>query len=221
MQKTKGALEPATIKNLTTNDIVYCMFNPHEYTLTKQNQWESGENKGKNIPKIKFKQGGAETLKLQLFFDTYGTNPVVDVRTHTQDLWKMMMVTDQKKNQKNNKSEPPHVVFEWGQFTFEAVITNVSQKFTLFDKEGVPLRTTVDVTFQQVKDDQNHHGQNPTSGGGPPIRTHVVQAGERLDLIAAKAYGDPSFWRLIAHGNRLIHPQRLREGQLLIIPALE
>jgi nucleoid-associated protein YgaU len=221
MPNTRGELAPATIENLATGDKVYCMFNPHEYTLTKQNQWELGENKGKNIPKIKFKQGGAETLKLQLFFDTYGTQLAEDVRGHTQALWQMMMVSDEEKNQKNNKSEPPQVAFEWGQFKFEAVITNISQKFTLFDKDGVPLRTTVDVTFQQVKDDQNHHGQNPTSGGGPPIRTHVVQAGERLDLIAAKAYGDPSYWRLIAQRNKLAHPQRLREGQLLVIPALE
>lgn len=221
METTKAGLEPATIKNLTTDEMVYCMFNPHEYTLTKQNQWDAGDNKGKNIPKVKFKQGGAETLKLQLFFDTYGTNSVKDVREHTQNLWKMMMVSNESKNQKNNKSEPPKVAFKWGKFNFEAVITNISQKFTLFDREGVPLRTTVDVTFQQFKDDQNHHGQNPTSGGGPPMRTHVVQEGERLDLIAAKAYGDPSFWRLIAQGNGLLNPLHLRVGQLLVIPALE
>ncbi len=221
MPNTKGNLAPAVIENLATGDKVYCMFNPHEYTLSKQNQWEAGENKGKNVPKVKFKQGGSENLKLQLFFDTYGAQPAEDVRKHTQGLWKMMMVSDEKKNQKNNKSEPPHVAFEWGEFKFEAVITDISQKFTLFDKDGVPLRTTVDVTFKQVTDDQNHHGQNPTSGGGPAIRTHVVQAGERLDWIAAKAYGDPSCWRLIAQENKLRHPLRLREGQLLVIPALD
>ena len=79
----------------------------------------------------------------------------------------------------------------------------------------------MDVTFQQVKDDQDHHGQNPSSGGGPPIKTHIVQPGERLDLIAAKVYGDPSYWRLIAQENALAHPLRLRGGQQLVIPALD
>lgn len=219
MSNTKGGLTAATVKNLTTQDIVYCMFNPHEYTLTKRNQWESKDNKGKNIPKIKFKQGGAESLKLQLFFDTYGSDE--DVRQHTQGLWEMMMVSNQQRNQTNNKSEPPHVEFKWGSLAFEAVITDISQKFTLFSDKGVPLRTTVDVTFQQIKDDQKHHGQNPTSGGGPPLRTHVVLAGERLDLIAFKVYDDPTYWRLIARENGLTHPLRLREGQLLVIPGLE
>jgi nucleoid-associated protein YgaU len=219
MSQTRSNLEAATITNQITGEVVPCMFNPHEYTLAKQNQWDSKQNKGKNIPKIKFKQGGAESLKLQLFFDTYGTGE--DVRTHTQGLWMMMMVTAEATNRTNNKSEPPHVIFQWGAFSFEAVIVDLSQKFTLFDKDGTPLRTTVDVSFQQILDDQNHYGQNPTSGGGPPIRTHVVRAGERLDWIAAKVYGDPSEWRLIARENKLAHPLHLREGQLLVVPALE
>ncbi len=216
---TQGDLEHAVIENCSTHKQVPCMFNPNEYTLSKQNQYSPDKVKGKNVPKVKFTQGGAETLKLQLFFDTYAGR--TDVRKHTQELWNMMMVSDEKKNQKNNKSEPPHVAFTWGKFTFEAVIINLSQKFTLFLKDGTPVRTTVDVTFQQVEDKQQHHAQNPTSGGGPPLKTHIVQAQDRLDLIAAQVYGDATQWRLIARENRLAHPLRLREGQRLIIPPLE
>lgn len=219
MPNTRGDLAPATIENLATHDKVYCMFNPNEYTLAKTNQYATDKVKGKNTPKVKFSQGGSETLKLQLFFDSYAEG--TDIRAHTQALWKMMMVSDQKKNQKNNKSEPPHVAFDWGVFHFEAVITSISQKFTLFLEDGTPVRTTVDVTFQQVEDKQDHHGQNPTSGGGPPIQTHIVQAEDRLDLIAAHVYGDPTQWRVIARENGITHPLHLREGQQLIIPALE
>lgn len=219
MANTKGDLEPAIIKNLSTGDEVCCMFNPHEYTLTKQNQWDPGKTKGKNVPKVKFAQGGAQNLKLQLFFDTYAQGS--DVREHTNDLWKMMMVTEDKKNPRNNKSEPPHVEFRWGKFSFQAVITNISQKFTLFLQDGTPVRTTVDVSFQQAEDPEDHSGQNPTSGGGALIRTHIIQAGERLDWIAAQAYGNPSYWRLIAQANSITHPLRLRKGQQLIIPPLE
>lgn len=218
MPTTRGDLAPAMIVNLTTMEQVYCMFNPHEYTLSKQNSWEKGTTKGKNVPRVKFSQGGAQTLKLQLFFDTYveGT----DVRVHTRGLWKMMMVTDELKNPRNDKSEPPKVAFHWGKFYFKAVITNLSQKFTLFLKDGTPVRTTVDVSFQQVEDEFDHPLQNPTSGGGPPIRTHTVQAGERIDLIAARVYGDSTKWRLIAQENDLSHPMRLRPGRQLVIPPL-
>lgn len=219
--KTQSGLQAAVIKNLINNDEVICMFNPHEYTLTKQNQYTSENVKGLNVPKVKFEQGGAETLKLQLFFDTYATGEETDVRKHTEKLWNMMMITNDKKNQDNNKSEPPAVAFTWGSLRFEAVITNISQKFTLFNDKGVPLRTTVDVTFQQIKDEQNHHKQNPTSGGGPAMKMHAVQSGDRLDWIAAKVYGDPTHWRLIAQANNLRSLLKIREGMQLIIPPLE
>lgn len=218
MPTTRGDLEPATIINLATEERVYCMFNPHEYTVAKQNSWEKGTTKGKNVPRVKFSQGGAQTLKLQLFFDTYVER--TDVRNHTRGLWNMMMVTEEKKNPRNEKSEPPHVAFHWGKFYFRAVITSLSQKFTLFLKDGTPVRTTVDVSFQQVADEEDHERQNPTSGGGPPIRSHTVQAGERLDLIAARVYGDPTKWRRIARENDLSHPMRLTPGRQIVIPPL-
>lgn len=219
MPNTRGDLEPATVINNTTGEQVFCMFNPHEYTVSKQNTWERKDVKGKNVPKVKFKQGGAQSLRLQLFFDTYADRS--DVREHTTGLWNMMMVTEDKKNPRNNKSEPPRVEFRWGRFSFQAVITDMNQKFTLFLKDGTPVRTTVDVTFQQVDDPDEHGRQNPTSGGGAARKTHIVAAGERLDLIAAQEYGDSIYWRLIARENGIFHPLRLYEGQQLVIPPLE
>jgi len=212
-------LTPAVIENLATGEQVYCMFNPYEYTLRKQNQWVSGPAKGKNVPKIDFGQAGAETLKLQLFFDTYAEQ--TDVRAHTELLWQMMLVCTEKTNERTNKGEPPLVAFSWGEFRFEGVITDISQKFTLFLNNGTPVRTTVDVTFQQVEDKQAHHGQNPTSGGGPAMRTYIVRPGDRLDLIAYEVYEDATAWRPIAQANGIVNPLRLRDGQRLIIPPLE
>jgi hypothetical protein len=219
MPITKGGLEPAMIVNLSTGELVHCMFNPHEFSVSKQNQWTNDEVKGKNVPKVKFSQGGAQNLTLQLFFDTYVEK--LDVRMCTRGLWNMMMVTRDMLNQRNNKSEPPRVEFRWGRFSFRAIITQITQRFTLFLPEGTPVRTTVDVSFQQVEDEEDQPGQNPTSGGGPPLKVHTVQAGERLDWIAFKAYGDSTYWRLIADANDLVYPQRLQEGYQLVIPPLE
>ena len=218
MATTRGGLEPATIVNKDTDEVVRCMFNPHEYTLTKQNRWQRGETKGKNVPRIKFSQGGAQTLKLQLFFDTYAES--TDVREHTNPLWTMMMVNTDKTNPRSNKSEPPPVSFQWGGLQFDAVITTLTQKFTLFLKDGTPVRTTVDISLEQLGDEDDHPRQNPTSGGGDAHRTRIVQAGERIDLIAYEEYEDATQWRRIADANGLEHPLRLRPGQRLVVPPL-
>jgi nucleoid-associated protein YgaU len=52
-------------------------------------------------------------------------------------------------------------------------------------------------------------------------QTWLVKDGESLDVIAAKVYGDPAFWRPLAVANRLANPRGLVTGQLLVLPPLQ
>jgi nucleoid-associated protein YgaU len=98
------------------------------------------------------------------------------------------------------------------------VITNMTQKFTLFKQDGTPVRAKVDVTFTQHKDLNDYPAQNPTSGGGPIERVRTVIAGDRLDTLAHEIYGDATKWRLIADYNRITNPMALHPGKQLTIP---
>lgn len=216
---TRGGLEPAVIVNQNTGLTVPCMFNPFEYTITKINKYQTSETKGKNIPKIRFQQGGAKTLKLRLFFDTYGEG--IDVRAYTAGLWEMMMVDQDLEDRRTGKGEPPHCLFIWGAFEFEAVITKLTENMTLFLKDGTPVRSVVDLSLQQIVDDSDFARQNPTSGGGAAPKTRAVSMADRLDLIAWEEYGDCNEWRRIAEANQIIDPLRLRPGTALSIPPIE
>lgn len=219
MPTTRGDLEAAVLINKNTGEVIPCMFNPYEYTIKKTNSYEEAETKGKNIPKIRFKQGGAQTLSLRLLFDTYEES--TDVRLLTSRLWHMMMVDEDKRDPRTAKSEPPHCIFAWGAFEFEAVITQMSEKLTLFLHDGTPVRSIVDISLHQVVDTEEQARQNPTSGGGSAPTTRQLSASDRLDLIAWEAYGDCTKWRLIAQANGIVDPLRLRPGQIIIIPPLE
>jgi len=219
MPTTRGGLEPAVIINKNTGDRVLCMFNPYEYSISKQNSYEQASTKGRNIPDVRFRQGGAQTLTLRLLFDTYAEGE--DVRNHTAPLWQMMMVDEDKTDQRTNKSEPPHCIFQWGRFEFEAVITRMDEKLTLFLKDGTPVRTLVNISLQQVVDEEEHAKQNPTSGGGVAPKTRLLNASDRLDLIAWEEYGDSTQWRLIASANQIADPLRLRAGQVILVPPME
>lgn len=52
-------------------------------------------------------------------------------------------------------------------------------------------------------------------GGGPSAGT-----GERIDEIAARYYGDPAAWRILARANGIDNPTELNAGGLLRIPVL-
>ncbi|GAB4197204.1 MAG: hypothetical protein OHK0022_15320 [Roseiflexaceae bacterium] len=213
-----GSSEKATLVNLDDRSkSVKCHFNPKEYTISKQNKWSRGKEVNENSPHFEFSNGEPMILKVQLFFDT--TDSQSDVRGRTQTLFEFMMVDDRLKDPKTNKSRPPMVALQWGNvWTFESVITSVSQKFTLFNSNGTPLRATVDVTLQQVSDPSRLPPQNPTSGGVGGERVWAVKSGDTLAWIAYKVYGDSTRWRLIADANRLDNVRRLTPGMQLVIP---
>ncbi len=48
---------------------------------------------------------------------------------------------------------------------------------------------------------------------------HRLVAGDSLELLAYREYGDPTAWRVIAQANGIDDPQRLRPGAELIVPA--
>ncbi|MEN9938470.1 MAG: hypothetical protein RLZZ387_5049 [Chloroflexota bacterium] len=216
-----STLSKAVIINLDkSGKRVECMFNPSEYTFTKSNSWESGNTFGADIPLIDFKGGQPATLSMDLFFDTSIDRK--DVRKYTDKLWELMMVDKSLEDPKTKKARPPMVRFQWGKsWTFDAVITSISQNFTLFLSDGTPVRAKLGVTFQQIKDSKKLKPQNPTSGGTGGERTWTVDRGDSLAWIAYKAYGDSTQWRRIADANRLMNVRRLAPGTVLVIPNAE
>jgi hypothetical protein len=211
---TRGGLSPAKITNLSTNKEVRFMFNPYEYTLTKQNSWEKKAVTGHNIPQVVFEHGGAESLSLTLYFDSL--NDDADVRQYTAPLWHMMMIDSSTENPRSGKSAPPPVAFEWGKLYFKAIITTMSEKFTLFDPNGVPLRCVVNVTLEQFLDVAEQEAQIPgqaTSQTQPKAIT--ATEGERIDNLAASGTGDPNNWRDVAEKNNIDNPMKVQSGQSL------
>jgi hypothetical protein len=221
MSTTRGNLVPATIYEADEDgskigDEVSCMFNPFEYTVSKTNSYTEDPKNQSDSPSVNFKKAGPQTLKLTLLFDSYESGE--DVSLQTNKLWAFMRPDKALSN--SDKKEPPRVAFHWGVFRFAAVITNMTQKFTLFMKDGTPVRASVDITFTQYNDVNDYPAQNPTSGGGPVLRTWQLIRGDRLDNIAAAVYGDATKWRQIAEYNNLDNPLAVRPGQRITIPEL-
>jgi nucleoid-associated protein YgaU len=198
---------------------IECMFNPAEYTVSKSNQYQEKPKQKGEASAAEFSSVGSQSLKLSLMFDTYESGE--DLTETMHKLWKFMKPKSGKiRSKTTSKDKPVQVVFEWGGFRFVAYITSMTQRFTLFTHEGVPVRAKVDVDFTQYTDleDYPRWKQNPTSGGGPAEQIWKVIAGDRLDNIAAKVYEDSTQWRRIAEHNHLKDPLALRPGQVLRIP---
>jgi len=209
----------------TSAKVVDCLFNPTDYTFSKENSWSAAPARG-DIPLPSFVSGGAMTLEVRLLFDTLtlatsGEEGPQDVRDYTDKVVNLMNIDPSTADAtKNTPGRPPRVSFRWGRFwSFTSVITRVTQNFTLFWEDGKPIRAMLTVGFRQVETTGTFPPQNPTSQGQPQ-KIRAVGPGETIDGIAFAVYGDAARWRTIADYNRIENPLRLTVGQRLALPQL-
>ncbi len=201
------ALQKATIENLDKSTKFSVLFNPKEYLVEKSTQWEPHKNPGGNAPELQFTSGNSMTLSMELFFDTYADR--TDVREHTEKLLSLATIDP-------DKHRPPLCLFVWGSFKFKGVLERVSQRFTMFTNDGIPVRATCNVTFKEAATAATTEPNNSPDH----TKRRTVRQGETLSLIAAQEYDNPAEWRRIADANGLRDPLDLKPGQVLTIPPI-
>jgi nucleoid-associated protein YgaU len=188
------------------------IFNPAEYSLQKGNQFASAPLPGLSNPVLSFVNGDADILSMELFFDTYTNRGGSDVRDETKKIARLLDIDP-------TIHAPPPVRFVWGPLSFRAVIERLTQRFTMFREDGVPVRATLSVTFKEYKTIEEQLSERPTESSDWTKR-RVVADQDRLCLIAAIEYGDPAVWRVIAEANEIDNPRLLVPGQELRLPPL-
>jgi nucleoid-associated protein YgaU len=199
-------------------DVIEFTFNPKELTLAKNAKWQrqAQPNAAKaGVPEFK----GAEPAKLSLeiFLDSTDTMGDATIKT-VEQLFNLTVPT--KDSRKDGKGTPPWVIFQWGTTKgFPSFVSSVSAKYTLFTPGGMPVRAVCTVNLEEVSGEPG--GQNPTSGALAARDAHTLTAGDSLQSLAYKAYGNPELWRHIAEANDIDDPMRLRLGTTVLVPALE
>jgi hypothetical protein len=199
------------------SDSITVQFNPKDFSITRAIEWVDRAIGGTDVSQKDFAGGKAQDLRVELWFDSTDTGS--DVRKKYQKLLDLSMIDSRKVNQKTKKGQPPEVKFQWGSYlSFTGVITQITQTFVMFKRDGTPVRAKLDVTFSESE--QKVKGQNPTTRRDSR-KIRVVHQGERLDWIAYQEFGDPAYWRHIAEVNEIDNPENLYPGQILRITPVE
>jgi nucleoid-associated protein YgaU len=225
------ALAKLTIKKVNPADPnpegIKALFNPNSYSITKSVTWSPPRSSTgdaqqtsvtTNAPVLSFGGGGSRVLTLELFFDVTemagATPPVNDVRTLTNQIVALTMIDP-------DVQRPPTCEVSWGtqpkgsDFPFVGVVSNLTQRFTLFRATGEPIRASLTVVFTEFLDPEVSQ-----RGTDPEMTTRVVKRGDTLSGIAADVYRDPTRWRVIAEANNLDDPRSLEIGATLRIPKV-
>jgi LysM repeat protein len=204
------ALIKARITIEHTGRVVQVMFNPEEYSLSRDNNFASQAIPGLSSPIIQFVHGNLRTLEMELFFDTFEQHR--DVREVTQQVVGLLDIDPEL-------HAPPVLRVAWASLQFRCVLARASQKFILFFPDGRPARARLSVSFQEYVDPgrETREVKRQTANFS---KAHAVVQGETLSAIAGRFYQDPRQWRPIAIENALDDPRALIVGQTLLIPPL-
>ncbi|HYG47488.1 MAG TPA: LysM peptidoglycan-binding domain-containing protein [Allosphingosinicella sp.] len=189
------------------------LFNPSEYSLEIANNYSQSSPPGLSNPILQFVNGQAQTLAMDLYFDTYTDGGGADVSLLTGRFADMLKID-------GHLHAPPRVEFRWGVLAFKAVIEKLSQRFTMFLSDGTPVRATLNVSFKQYKT-ITEQLSDPRRNSADKTKRRVLTADGSIWLLANQEYGDPRHWRSIARANGVGDPLRIAPGTPLVVPPLE
>ncbi|MFI6374536.1 LysM peptidoglycan-binding domain-containing protein [Streptomyces sp. NPDC050546] len=224
VRATLAIHEPPVGKSTTPGGIIKTFgfdFNPAQLSLTRRAQWKSTPAQIERDGALpEFMGAEAREMSVEIFLDSSAKPTGNTVLKKVESLLACCEVTNASIAAK--QPSPPWVVFQWGSFStarFTAYVSSVEATYSLFGTTGVPIRATCRLQLHEIPSKTKR--QNPTSGALTAQRVHRVVAGDSLQSLAWREYGNAAAWRSIAEANGIDDPSRLPAGAELVLPAAE
>jgi hypothetical protein len=135
-------------------DLTVCL-NPKELQVEKTARWES-MSEIQDEPPAQFGPTSPATMSVTLLFDTYESKKSV-YREYLSHLERLIHVIS------DSVRRPPLSMFVWGSFCFPGVVESLSQKYTMFISDGVPVRCECALKIKKVRGALSRFETMPTA----------------------------------------------------------
>jgi hypothetical protein len=199
-------LSKAVIVNTHTGERIPVMYNPEQYSIDQGNNFAEVGIPGLAVSPVQYVRGKGRTLSMELHFDTYERGE--DVRRYSGRVVGLLAA-------RADTRAPPILLFTMGQLAFQCVLAEANQKYTMFLRDGTPVRTTLSVRFTEyqpveVEIEQGFFLAPPT--------LHNIAERQTITQLASDYLGDPQAWRTIAEANGIDDIFDIPPGMSLTIP---
>lgn len=191
--------------------------NPGNSDTDDQNPGRSPRFLGRDISNIQIKilldGTGVTDFGLLTGFG-FAVDPI---STKVQDFLALTMIPDEATHTINTLS------LNWGEVikNFSCNLKSVDINYTLFDRDGSPLRAELDCVFISASAD-SEDGLGLIALSSPDL-THrkIVKEGDTLPALCQEIYGDPTYYLKIAEVNQLDNFRFLEAGTQLFFPPID
>lgn len=199
-------------------------FNPSDIQLDAKADWATQKAQADQV-KIEFKSVTPRTLSMTLIFDTTTNNADVRV-TYVNQLMNTFVLTPMPDlNPEHDQTAQGTLgmkkrnvlqTFEWGNFSFMGAITGLTTKYTMFSKDGNPVRAEVKVQMTEYVNQTTFQvGGNRTNITVPQVKLVQMEAGQTLSGMAS-ALG--TSMAALAQANGISDPMNVPAGTVLGLP---
>ena len=202
-----------TYKNSAKEDASFIFqYNPSQLTINKSVNWNGLSVNGTNLQAKQFASGNAKTISISnILFDTTVMGEMNVYEEYIEYLEEMTLVQQFEK-----ELRPPLLTLSWGKgnYFFDCVLTTLNYDFTMFNKEGVPIRAIVNLTFEEIDLGTSTKKEKSRKA----MKSYTVKSDDTLQKIAQSELGSATQWKIIAVANGIDNPLDLPVGQQLQIP---
>ena len=219
-----GTASASLVVLLPVPSTIPIQFNPSEYKITHSANYSEKERPKNDNPVVSFGGSPMSVLSLRLYFDgdsdysDPNQSGIANAKYKEKDITKALSKISSLTNIVGSVHMPSPVVFIWGSMKFVGYVQSVSTAYTMFDKEGKPLRAIADLTISGFNADMGERASPFMSPDRTKARTLTEDAS--ILSIAQSEYGDAREWRRIANANGIMDPLDIPVGRVLRVPSI-
>jgi hypothetical protein len=214
---TVGALLPnAGIGSLTDARPVILQYNPQSFSLKEDLEFEQKQEQGQPGSDPQYKGIKPREFSIEFTIDSSGlfTPLRLPVNVHIALFRSLTTVP------KPNEHRPQRLIVQYGTFISNCNLVSSEITYTLFDRQGLPLRAKVRASFQETKDSELNKAMRFFSSPDVTHQYKVINMDEQLPYIVHKTYKTPDYYIAVAAANRMKTFRHLKDGTIFFLPPI-
>lgn len=195
------------------------MFNPVSFSQSYGITYTGAQGENTSARQMRYVKSPPSKLDLQLVLDGTGvadSGPSGSVPVAQQVKTFLSLAYEYR----GDTHEPPYLRVQWGVLSFDCRLATLNVSYSLFDRDGTPLRAELSAGLTADEEDRKRTRKEQKAS---PDLTHtwLVRAGDTLPLLCRRIYGSAKHYSGVARVNGLDHFRHLEPGTELVFPPLD
>lgn len=191
-------------------------YNPQSFSIKEELEFEQKQEQGQPGNDPQYKGIKPREFSIEFTIDSMGlfTPARIPVIEHIALFRSLTTVPNPQEHR------PQRLIVQYGTFISSCNLISSEVTYTIFDREGIPLRAKVKANFQETKDTELNKAARHFSSPDVTHQYIVEEQDEQLPFIVYRFYKTPDFYIAVARANGMKTFRKLPEETKIFLPPV-